>query len=124
MIGAILLSPRRPLSPPEADVWSTSALRPFETIACHSVTDRPRPFCDDRRSLSVLLDSTLSGLSRLAARGPTVADEIAITRALHTAGSFLGDFPTPEGVRNSSREQTGGKGIGRQESGHSTSGPA
>jgi hypothetical protein len=28
---------------------------------------------------------------------------IAISRALHTAGSFLGDFPTPQGVRNSSR---------------------
>jgi hypothetical protein len=30
--------------------------------------------------------------------------------ALHTAGSFLGDFPTPEGVRNSSRMQTDGFG--------------
>jgi hypothetical protein len=33
--------------------------------------------------------------------------QIAISRALHTAGSFLGDFPTPEGVRNSSRKRNG-----------------
>ena len=32
--------------------------------------------------------------------------QISMSRALHTAGSFLGDFPTPEGVRNSSRERT------------------
>jgi hypothetical protein len=33
--------------------------------------------------------------------------QIPITRALHIAGSFLGDFPTPDGVRNSSRIRTG-----------------
>jgi hypothetical protein len=39
-------------------------------------------------------------------RPPTPAQpehQIPISRALHTAGSFLGDFPTPDGVRNSSR---------------------
>jgi len=34
--------------------------------------------------------------------------QIPISSALHTAGSFLGDFPTPDGVRNSSRRQNGG----------------
>jgi hypothetical protein len=27
--------------------------------------------------------------------------QIPISPGLHTAGSFLGDFPTPDGVRNS-----------------------
>lgn len=34
--------------------------------------------------------------------------QIPISPALHTAGSFLGDFPTPDGVRNSSRKPNGG----------------
>jgi hypothetical protein len=46
--------------------------------------------------------------------------QIAISRALHTAGSFLGDFPTPEGVRNSSRERNGAFRPTERRSGHST----
>ena len=45
--------------------------------------------------------------------------QIPINRALHTAGSFLGDFPTPDGVRNSSRERKGGFGRSKCRSGHS-----
>ncbi|MGD0764124.1 MAG: hypothetical protein ABR929_13215, partial [Roseiarcus sp.] len=43
-------------------------------------------------------------------RLPTPAQpkhQIPISPALHTAGSFLGDFPTPDGVRNSSRKRSG-----------------
>ena len=45
--------------------------------------------------------------------------QIPISPALHTAGSFLGDFPTPDGVRNSSREQKGSLRAIRSESGRS-----
>src|SRR5664280_2968771 len=38
-------------------------------------------------------------------------------RALHTAGSFLGDFPTPDGVRNSSRKRNGRFGRSRENCG-------
>lgn len=46
--------------------------------------------------------------------------QIPISRALHTAGSFLGDFPTPDGVRNSSRKRNSGFWRERSESGPST----
>ena len=73
--------------------------------------------CQDRRNgQSIAFDTgrdLLETLSRCASdpaqrtpRPPIPAQprhQIPISRALHTAGSFLGDFPTPDGVRNSSR---------------------
>jgi hypothetical protein len=73
--------------------------------------------CRDRRNgQSIAFDigrDRLETLSRRASdpaqrtsRPSTPAQtkrQIPINRALHTAGSFLGDFPTPDGVRNSSR---------------------
>jgi len=68
--------------------------------------------CRDRRnSQSIAFDigrDRLEPRSRRApdpaqrtSRPPTPAQpkrQIPISRALHTAGSFLGDFPTPDGV--------------------------
>ena len=48
-----------------------------------------------------------SDQAQRASRPPAPAQpehQIPISPALHTAGSFLGDFPTPDGVRNSSRK--------------------
>ncbi len=89
--------------------------------------------CRDRRNgqpivseVSRLCLETLSrcasGETQRTSRPPTPAQpkhQIPIRRALHTAGSFLGDFPTPNGVRNSSRERTGGFGQSKCRSGHS-----
>jgi hypothetical protein len=65
------------------------------------------------RDRQEMLFRCASNQAQSASRPSTRAQpkhQIAISRALHTAGSFLGDFPTPEGVRNSSRKQTDGFG--------------
>ncbi len=51
-----------------------------------------------------------------ASRPPKTAQpkhQIPIDSGLHTAGSFLGDFRTPNGIRNSSRERNGWSGARR-----------
>ena len=83
------------------------------------VVRRADPCRDRRNGQPIVSDFSrlcLETLSRYASgeaqrtlRPPTPAQakhQIPIRRALHSAGSFLGDFPTPNGVRNSSREQT------------------
>ena len=62
------------------------------------------------------LSQCASDPAQRTSRPPTLAQpehQIPISSALHTAGSFLGDFPTPDGVRNSSRQRTGEFRIGR-----------
>jgi hypothetical protein len=74
-------------------------------------------FGRDRRAI---LSRCAPAEAQCTPRPPTAAQpkhQIPISRALHTAGSFLGDFPTPDGVRNSSRKRNGSFRAIRSESG-------
>jgi len=91
---------------------------------------RRADLCRDRRNgQSIAFDIGRDRLAILSRCAPAEAQcapwppapaqpehQISISRALHTAGSFLGDFPTPDGVRNSSRERTGRFGRRSRES--------
>jgi hypothetical protein len=72
--------------------------------------------CHRRNAQSIAFDIGRDRLEMLSRRAPDPAQrtsrpptpaqpkrQIPIGRAPHTAGSFLGDFPTPDGVRNSLR---------------------
>jgi hypothetical protein len=47
------------------------AIRPFETIAIHSATDRPRPKPEDRHDRFNVANRTLSGYTPTAPRDPS-----------------------------------------------------
>src|ERR1019366_1916720 len=96
------------------------------------VVSTANPRQDRRNGQSIAFDigrDRLETLSRCAPaearctpRPPTLAQpklQIPISRGLHTAGSFLGDFPTPDGVRNSSRKRNGRFGQSKRRTGHS-----
>jgi hypothetical protein len=91
-------------------------LRRFLPLLSKTPTSAP----DIGRDRQEMLSRCASNQAQSTSRPSTPAQpkhQIAISRALHIAGSLLGNFPTPDGVRNSSRKQTGGFGWSRANSG-------
>jgi hypothetical protein len=75
---------------------------------CRDRRNGPPIVSDVSRLCLETLSRCASGEAQRTSRPPTPAQpkhQIPIRRALHTACSFLGDFPTPNGVRNSSRKR-------------------
>ena len=90
---------------------------------CHDRRNGQPIASDIGRHRLETLSRCVSDEAQRTSRPPTPAQpkhQIPISRALHTAGSFFGDFRTLAGVRNSSRKRNGSIPVIGSESGRST----
>jgi len=89
---------------------------------CHDRRNGQPIVSDVSRLCLETLSRCVSGEAQRTSRTPTPAQpkhQIPIRRALHTAGSFFGDFRTLASVRNSSREENVRLGARQCNCGHS-----